>query len=710
MNEDLPKISIVTPSSDQGGALQQGIADDQIAAIMTVAIDLYPLIPGVSGGIVPWVKGVLRAMARQYPDDRIVMFHRPGRSPIEIEESNIVYVELPEHPKVFYEAMTAKCRNMGIQVVVRSYPQELHPDVPWERQIFIIPDIQHEYLPEFFTPDVLANRRRAFTQALSSGGAVATMTHHSRSAIMERGAVLCNDVFLMPAALPEELSVDSDEADLPDEAKTFDRYFYMPGNLWPHKNHRRLLEAFAKALPSLPANTGLVLTGSPEGAKILLRDFADFPVVHLGFVPHSQVAALFKNATALVYFSLFEGFGMPLLEAFRHRTPVLCSDRTSLPEVGGDAVLTCDPMDIDAMAALMRRIIKEPDTRADLVAKGEKRLAVYGWDEPAQALRAAIKRRASASVRVLPEPLVSIVMPTRNHAHFIRASIDSVLMQDYPHLELIVMDGASTDDTVDILKSYGDRIRWVSEPDKGQTDAINKGMNLARGEVLAYLNSDDLLLPDAVQKVVRKFQQHPECDMLYGAADYIDEDGVVTGSYLTDEYSFHRLMHDCCVCQPAAFWRRRITDRIGPFDETLQTAMDYEYWLRMDRQGGIIRHTRDKLAQSRLHKDAKTLAMRGTIFDEIFRICRTHGGYVSLSYYLGLWSYKLYETWPGGPRLRRILPQVYYFPALAHFTTQIFYLKRNQAARRYVARTAFNVVDRCSTMIGSVIRKTWRKS
>src|SRR5690606_7353489 len=114
-------------------------------------------------------------------------------------------------------------------------------------------------------------------------------------------------------------------------------------------------------------------------------------------------------------------------------------------------------------------------------------------------------------------------MPTRNQGHFIRESIDSVLGQNYPNVELVVMDGASTDDTVEILKSYGERIRWISEPDNGQADAINKGMSKVSGDVLAYLNSDDILLPGAIDKVVDYFNAHPECDMVYGDADYIDK-------------------------------------------------------------------------------------------------------------------------------------------------------------------------------------------
>ncbi|MDK4741310.1 glycosyltransferase [Rhizobium sp. CNPSo 3464] len=678
---------------------------------LVIGVDLFPLISGVSGGIVPWVKGVLREMVRLYPDDRIVFFHRPGTPPLHIEGKNVQFVELDEHPIKFYQDMTRHCENMHAQAIVRTYPQEHHPNISFKRQIFVIPDIQHEYFPEFFPKHVLAARRRAFAYALSCGGAVATMTDHSRETLTQNGWTLTDDVFLMPAALPEELREEPDDASLPTRAQDFERFFYMPANLWPHKNHRRLFEAFRAALPDLPANTGLILTGSPDGLDQVMAGFEDLPIVHLGFVPHEQVAALFSKAVALVYFSLFEGFGMPLLEAFQYGTPVLCSNTTSLPEVGGEAMLACDPTDVGAMAELMRRILKEEGLRESLASKAAERVAAYNWATPARGLRAALDRVSSTSIASTKlRPLVSIVMPTRNHAHFIRESIDSVLEQSYDNVELLVMDGASTDETIDILKSYGEKIRWISEPDKGQADAINKGMRQVNGDILAYLNSDDILLPGSIQKAVEYFHDHPECDMVYGNADYIDKDGKIIGAYTTAEFTFERLMQDCCVCQPAAFWRRRIADRIGPFNADLQTAMDYEYWLRIATSGGIIHHTIEKLAQSRLHEDAKTLAMRGKIFEEVFNICQEHGGYVSYSYFHGLWYYRLYESWTGGTTFRRIMPRFYRVPAFAHFSAQVFRLRRDRETLRYVARTVFNVIDRRSPTTGAMIRRAWRNS
>lgn len=681
-------------------------------APLKIAIDLYPLLAGVSGGIVPWVQGVFREMIRLYPVDQVLFFHRPGLPPLTIEGENVQFIPLHDHPGLFYEEMTRHCANANVDVVIRTYPQELHPHVPFNKQIFIIPDIQHEYFPDFFSKHALNARRRAFAYALSSGGAVATMTEHSRKTLMENPWTLCKDVFLMPAALPEELQCDARKDVLPDQLREFDLFFYMPANLWPHKNHRRLFEAFRLALPSLPARTGLVLTGDPDGFERLSEGFEDLPLVHLGFVPHEQVAALFSEAVALVYFSLFEGFGMPLLEAFHHGTPVLCSNTTALPEVGGDAVLACSPTDINAMAELMQRIVEEKDLREILIERGRIRLGAYDWASPAKSLRAALERtveRSRISNKRTITPLISIVMPTRNHARFIRESIDSVLTQNYSCVEFIVIDGASNDGTVDILQSYGDRIRWISEPDKGQTDAINKGMALVKGDILAYLNSDDILLPGALQRVAGFFQDHPECDLVYGNADYIDLDGKVTGAYATAEYSFERLMQDNCICQPAAFWRKRIFDRVGFFNAELQTAMDYEYWLRIANAGGVIYHSKETLAQSRLHEDAKTLSMRGVIFQEILKICKEQGGLVSLSYLQGWWSYRLYETRRWGSTVRRFLPGVHRVPAFVHYIYQYRQVHGSNEALSLLGRRLLAKLDRKVPVLGNVARRSWRQ-
>src|SRR5262249_20776417 len=154
-----------------------------------------------------------------------------------------------------------------------------------------------------------------------------------------------------------------------------------------------------------------------------------------------------------------------------------------------------------------------------------------------------------------------------NQGRFLRRTIESVLNQTYPAIEYIVIDGGSTDESLDALKSYGNRVRWVSERDSGQTNAINKGFAQCQGDIRAYLNSDDTLEPNAVQKIVEHFATRPELGLLYGDANYIDSQDRVVGGYATAPYSFDRLVHDCCICQPAAFWRSSVSERVGGFDE-----------------------------------------------------------------------------------------------------------------------------------------------
>jgi FkbM family methyltransferase len=260
--------------------------------------------------------------------------------------------------------------------------------------------------------------------------------------------------------------------------------------------------------------------------------------------------------------------------------------------------------------------------------------------------------------RALEHPLVSIVTPSFNQAQFLQRTVDSVLGQTYPNIEYIVVDGGSNDGSVEILRSYGDRFAWISEPDRGQSHAINKGLARASGEILAYLNSDDVLLPRAAETVVRYLQDHPDGDLVYGTADYIDEHDNVTGSYHTADYTFTRLMHNCCICQPATFWRATAARLVGPFNESLSFAMDYEHWIRLDRANAKLVHIPERLAQSRLHASSKTRTARRQIYREIFEVSRREGGYVDYHYFISLWRELLRDRDRRLQRLVRFLPNL----------------------------------------------------
>jgi glycosyltransferase involved in cell wall biosynthesis len=225
-------------------------------------------------------------------------------------------------------------------------------------------------------------------------------------------------------------------------------------------------------------------------------------------------------------------------------------------------------------------------------------------------------------------PLVSVVTPSFNQGRFLRRTVESVLGQGYPHVEYVVIDGGSTDDSVAVLRSYGDRLAWVSEPDRGQAHALNKGFARCRGAIRAYLNSDDVLAPGALDKVVGHFLAHPDWDLLYGRANYVDAGGRVTGAYPTAPYTFRRLLEDNCLCQPAVFWHARLAERVGPFDEALHCCMDYDYWLRAARAGLRLEYVEDLLAFSRLHPAAKTQSCRLRMYEESIAVCARHVGVV----------------------------------------------------------------------------------
>lgn len=204
---------------------------------------------------------------------------------------------------------------------------------------------------------------------------------------------------------------------------------------------------------------------------------------------------------------------------------------------------------------------------------------------------------------------ISVVVPSYNQGKFIRRTIDSILDQGYPDLELIVMDGGSTDETLAVLKSYGDRIFWQSAPDRGQTQAVNNGWKHATGEILGWVNSDDILLPGALRAVADCYQSQPAIQWLYGHCRYIDAADRVLGDYPTRPYNFETLIKNIqnYIPQPAVFLRREVIGDVGYLNETLHYVMDLEYWLRLGMRFPAF-YLDQPLACLRLHQEAKSVA------------------------------------------------------------------------------------------------------
>jgi hypothetical protein len=232
-------------------------------------------------------------------------------------------------------------------------------------------------------------------------------------------------------------------------------------------------------------------------------------------------------------------------------------------------------------------------------------------------------------------PLVSVIMPSFNQSSFIAASVESVLSQDYQPLELIVMDGSSTDGTQAVLASlherYGARLRWYSEPDSGPAEAINKAIRLARGEFLGWLNSDDVYTQGAVSRAVSNLLAHPDWVMAYGHGQWIDIDGRVTGDYPSQlpQVGQQAFQSGCFICQPTVFMRSSLLDEVGLLDQSWATVFDFDLWLRVfERFESRIGFVDQIQAFSRLHDECITSRMRGKVASENVSLLARHFGYV----------------------------------------------------------------------------------
>jgi glycosyltransferase involved in cell wall biosynthesis len=224
-------------------------------------------------------------------------------------------------------------------------------------------------------------------------------------------------------------------------------------------------------------------------------------------------------------------------------------------------------------------------------------------------------------------PLVSIVTPSYNQAKYLEQTILSVLEQDYPHLEYIIVDGGSTDGSQEIIQRYANRLAgWVSEPDQGQTDAINKGFNRAQGEYFAWLNSDDTYLPGAVLGAVDYLRSHSEAGMVYGDANLINEEGEIIGQFPARQTDFHRLRRGYVhIPQQSAFFRASLWKQVGPLDTSIYFAMDYDLWVRISRLAPLNYHPRT-WANFRLHSSGKTTVADERCWPEMVRIHLRDGG------------------------------------------------------------------------------------
>jgi glycosyltransferase involved in cell wall biosynthesis len=270
--------------------------------------------------------------------------------------------------------------------IAYSVPGYIHHDLHALRHVLVVPDIQHEYLPEFFPGGALEERQRLYGDAIRRADHICAISDFTRQTLIDRLGVDPARVTTIPLAAGMLFGPDRDDDDgrLAHYGLEDGAYLYFPAHTWHHKNHRTAVEALrilrdAHGLKPMLVCTGEAREAQPEIESLVASAGLSAQVRFLGYVPQEDVAALYRRAAALVFPSLFEGFGMPVLEAMASGCPVICSDSTSLPEIAGGGALLCAPQDADAFAEALARVLRDADLRADLRRRGFERTALYSW-------------------------------------------------------------------------------------------------------------------------------------------------------------------------------------------------------------------------------------------------------------------------------------------------------------------------------------------
>ena len=254
-------------------------------------------------------------------------------------------------------------------------------------------------------------------------------------------------------------------------------------------------------------------------------------------------------------------------------------------------------------------------------------------------------------MKPVPLPTVSILTPSRTQARYLETTIQSVLGQDYPRIEYIIVDGGSTDGAVDVIKKYADKLAWwVSEKDRGQTDAINKGFARASGQIFAWLNSDDTYEPRAVGQAMKYLLDHPEVGMVYADCNYINEEGRVIGKFPAAQTDLARLRRGYVhIPQQTMFFRADLWKQVGPLDPSFFFAMDFDLWTRLAARAELKYLAGQTWANFRIHTSGKTIAADDRCWPEMLRVHYRDGGSffapIVAKYYLRklvapLWSWR----------------------------------------------------------------------
>ncbi len=277
-------------------------------------------------------------------------------------------------------------KSLDVEIAY-SFPGYIHPQLFPLRHVLVVPDIQHEYLPEFFAPEALEERQRLYTQSAHHADHICAISEFTRQTLIDKFGVAAEKVTTIPLAADSMFSPEEREDAMVLHSYRLEKgeYLFFPAHTWRHKNHRAAIEALRALRDRYGIKSTLVCTGEAREAQpaieaqIAKSGLTD-QVRFLGYRPRSDLPALYRGAACVVFPSLFEGFGMPVLEAMACGCPVVCSNTTSLPEIAGDAARLVDPSDPEALATALHQVLTDADLRLNMVTRGLRRAAAFSWE------------------------------------------------------------------------------------------------------------------------------------------------------------------------------------------------------------------------------------------------------------------------------------------------------------------------------------------
>lgn len=478
---------------------------------MRVGLDLIPVRPE-SGGVHSLIRDLVPVLLRRHPQHEYHIFQARDVAPFAGAGSGARQHFLD--PRDLAKELSRAAARSAPDVLFRAFPLGAPLDFPLDRQVVLIPDLLHEHLGEECAPALLAERVHAFRSVQGGAGAIGTLSNFCIDALRASPHTRCEDLFLMQPGgdAPKPGGI------LPHEAGA-EPYLFFPANLWPHKNHVRLLEAFGLLLQRIRQPLRLVLTGNPDGWPALQLRFPDLPVTHLGRVSDAQLWALYRHARGLCFFSQYEGFGIPLLEAFAAGVPVACSNVCSLPEVGGGAVLACDPADTNAMALAMEKLCMDTTLRERLVAKGRARLAKFTWEKCSDNLASALTRVFFRAERAMQDsfamvdrpPEISVVVPAFDHRGRLERCLESLLARQTcaPERYEIIVATNGLDPGLDRMaaEKLGRRGRLVAHAFGNDVALYHHGSLAARAKLLFFTEAHCEAEPGCIAALLDYFSQ-----------------------------------------------------------------------------------------------------------------------------------------------------------------------------------------------------------